>query len=138
LRRVRVLPRPTLHRAGHPRYRSLSSVAQPPAPSASSAETNDSRVHEPNVEESAKQEVERKVRRLAAKKSKRTGFGWKREVRRGVRNVGSISGLPRGVLERESTPQMNGPITPMEDAFAVSRMREIRLSGSMWRGPETE
>jgi hypothetical protein len=26
----------------------------------------------------------------------------------------------------------------MEDAFAVSRMREIRLSGSMWRGPETE
>jgi hypothetical protein len=25
----------------------------------------------------------------------------------------------------------------MEDAFAVSRMREIRLSGSMWRGPET-
>jgi hypothetical protein len=35
-------------------------------------------------------------------------------------------------------PQLNGPITPMEDAFAVSRMREIRLSGSMWRGPETE
>jgi retron-type reverse transcriptase len=26
----------------------------------------------------------------------------------------------------------------MDDAFAVSRMREIRLSGSMWRGPETE
>ena len=26
----------------------------------------------------------------------------------------------------------------MNDAFAVSRMREIRLSGSMWRGPETE
>jgi hypothetical protein len=35
-------------------------------------------------------------------------------------------------------PQLNGRITPMEDAFAVSRMREIRLSGSMWRGPETE
>lgn len=28
--------------------------------------------------------------------------------------------------------------TPMEDAFAVSRMREVRLSGSMWRGSETE
>jgi hypothetical protein len=26
----------------------------------------------------------------------------------------------------------------MDDAFAVSRMRETRLSGSMWRGPETE
>jgi len=26
----------------------------------------------------------------------------------------------------------------MEDAFAVSWMREIRLSSSMWRGPETE
>jgi hypothetical protein len=29
-------------------------------------------------------------------------------------------------------------MTLMEDAFAVSRMRETRLSGSMWRGPETE
>jgi hypothetical protein len=35
-------------------------------------------------------------------------------------------------------PQLNGPITPMEDASAVSRMREVRLSGSMWRGPETK
>jgi hypothetical protein len=35
-------------------------------------------------------------------------------------------------------PQLNGHITPMEDAFAVSWMREIRPSGSMWRGPETE
>ena len=35
-------------------------------------------------------------------------------------------------------PQLNGRITPMEDAFAVSRMLENRLSGSMWRGPETE
>ncbi len=35
-------------------------------------------------------------------------------------------------------PQLNRLITPMEDAFAVSWMREIRLSGSMWRGPETE
>jgi hypothetical protein len=26
----------------------------------------------------------------------------------------------------------------MEDAFAVSRMLETRLSGSMWREPETE
>jgi hypothetical protein len=26
----------------------------------------------------------------------------------------------------------------MDDAFAVSRMPEIGLSGSMWRGPETE
>jgi hypothetical protein len=42
------------------------------------------------------------------------------------------SRLPRGVLERESMPRLNGRITPMEDAFAV------RLSGSMWRGPETE
>jgi hypothetical protein len=25
----------------------------------------------------------------------------------------------------------------MDDAFAVSRMPEIGLSGSMWRGPET-
>ena len=29
-------------------------------------------------------------------------------------------------------PRLNGRITPMEDAFAV------RLSGSMWRGPETK
>jgi hypothetical protein len=35
-------------------------------------------------------------------------------------------------------PWLNGPITPMEDASAVSQMREIRPSGSMWRGPETE
>ena len=35
-------------------------------------------------------------------------------------------------------PQLNGHITPMEDAFAASRMREIRLSGSMRRAPETE
>jgi len=35
-------------------------------------------------------------------------------------------------------PRLNGRITPMEDAFAVSWMREIRLSSSMWRGPETE
>jgi hypothetical protein len=26
----------------------------------------------------------------------------------------------------------------MDDAFAVSRMPEICLPGSMWRGPETE
>jgi len=35
-------------------------------------------------------------------------------------------------------PRLNGPITPMEDASAVSWMREICLSSSMWRGPETE
>jgi hypothetical protein len=53
-------------------------------------------------------------------------------------NLGSLSRLPRGVLERESMPRLNGRITTMEDAFAVSRMQGIRLSGSMWRGPETE
>jgi hypothetical protein len=39
---------------------------------------------------------------------------------------------------RESARQPHGNITSLNDAFAVSRMREIRLSGSMWRGPETE
>ena len=42
------------------------------------------------------------------------------------------------VRERESARRLNGIITPMEDAFAASRMPEIGLSGSMWRGPETE
>ena len=40
--------------------------------------------------------------------------------------------------QRESARQPSGPITPMEDASAASRMREIRPSGSRWRGPETE
>jgi hypothetical protein len=35
-------------------------------------------------------------------------------------------------------PRLNGPITPMEDASAASWMRGIRLSSSIWRGPETE
>jgi hypothetical protein len=40
--------------------------------------------------------------------------------------------------QRESMPWLNGCITPMEEAFAAGRMREIHMSGSMWRGPETE
>ncbi len=86
-----------------------------------------------------KYHVERKVRRFAAKQRKRTGFGWKRwssDVVYGI--VGSLRDYHARVRERESARQPNGIITPMDDAFAVSRMREIRLSGSMWRGPETE
>ncbi len=40
-------------------------------------------------------------------------------------------GVPQG-------SPLNGPITPMEDAFAVSRDAGNPPSGSMWRGPETE
>ena len=86
-----------------------------------------------------KYHVERKVRRFAAKQRKRTGFGWKRwssDIVYGI--VGSLSGLPPRVRERESAHRPSGSITSMDDAFAVSRMREIRLSGSMWRGSETE
>ena len=52
---------------------------------------------------------------------------------------GLYRGLPISYTRRaKARTKPNGIITSMDDAFAVSRMRETRLSGSMWRGPETE
>jgi RNA-directed DNA polymerase len=83
--------------------------------------------------------VDRKVRRFAAKQSKRKGFGWKRWSSAVVYETWGLFGDYRVAwYQRESARQPSGPITPMEDASAASRMREIRPSGSRWRGPETE
>ena len=83
--------------------------------------------------------LERKVRRFAAKQSKRQGFGWKRWSSAVVYKTWGLFGdYHVAWYQRESARQPSGPITPMEDASAASRMRETRPSGSMWRGPETE
>jgi hypothetical protein len=46
--------------------------------------------------------------------------------------------MARHRARRQSARRPNGYITPTDDASAVSRMRENRPYGSMWRGPETE
>jgi RNA-directed DNA polymerase len=86
-----------------------------------------------------KHHAELKVRRFAAKKQKQQGFGWKRWSSEVVyTRWGLFNDYRLRVHERESAHWPHGPITPMDDASAVSRMRETRLSGSTWRGPETE
>jgi RNA-directed DNA polymerase len=83
--------------------------------------------------------VERKVRRFAAKQRKRKGFGWKRWSSDVVYGTWGLFGDYRTTWNRrESAQHPKGPITPMDDAFAASRMREIRTSGSKWRRPETD
>jgi len=83
--------------------------------------------------------LERKVRRFAAKQSKRKGFGWKRWSSAVIYETWGLFGDYRVAwYQRESARLPGGPITPMDDASAASRMRETRPSGSMWRGPETE
>src|SRR6266536_4739152 len=47
--------------------------------------------------------------------------------------MGSLCRLPRLRIRLESARKPNGNITSMDDAFAESRVREIRLPGSTWR-----
>ncbi len=83
--------------------------------------------------------VERKVRRFAAKQRKRSGFGWKRWSRDIVYGTwGPFRDYRLAYASGDSAHHSNGSITPMDDASAASRMRETRLSGSRWRGSETE
>jgi hypothetical protein len=85
-----------------------------------------------------KYQVERQMRRFAAKQRKRQGFGWKRWSGHTVYASRGLFGDYHVAYAKAKARQPIGIITPMDDASAASRMRESRVSDSRWRGPETE